>query len=70
MFSQQMRLSCDSNSGAKPIKPLKGTPLPVEPTLYWFNVDTDTPFKFNYSCGAIASRPNVRTVSCCSHIAI
>ncbi|KAK9221677.1 hypothetical protein WN944_010105 [Citrus x changshan-huyou] len=33
MFSQQRRLPCDSNWGANPVKPLKGTPLPVEPTL-------------------------------------
>ncbi|KAK9219152.1 hypothetical protein WN943_007792 [Citrus x changshan-huyou] len=32
-FSQQRRLPCDSNWGANPVKPLKGTPLPVEPTL-------------------------------------
>ncbi|KAH9796637.1 Receptor-like serine/threonine-protein kinase SD1-8 [Citrus sinensis] len=34
-FSQQRRLPCDSNWGANPVKPLKGTPLPVEPTLCW-----------------------------------
>ncbi|GAY58747.1 hypothetical protein CUMW_189300, partial [Citrus unshiu] len=27
-FSQQRRLPCDSNWGANPVKPLKGTPLP------------------------------------------
>ncbi|KAK9192794.1 hypothetical protein WN944_003487 [Citrus x changshan-huyou] len=32
-FSQQSRLPCDSNWGANPVKPLKGTPLPVESTL-------------------------------------
>ncbi|KAH9675214.1 cytochrome P450 family 94 subfamily D polypeptide 2 [Citrus sinensis] len=37
-FSQQMRLPCDSNWGANPVKPLKGTPLPVEPTLCWLDV--------------------------------
>ena len=35
-FSQQMRLPCDSNWGANPVKPLKGTLLPVEPTLCWW----------------------------------
>ncbi|KAK9217894.1 hypothetical protein WN943_006524 [Citrus x changshan-huyou] len=29
-FSQQRRLPCDSNWGANPVKPLKGTPLPVD----------------------------------------
>ena len=36
IFSQQRRLPCDSNWGANPVKPLKGTPLPVEPTLCWY----------------------------------
>ena len=35
-FSQQMRLPCDSNWVANSVKPLKGTPLPVEPTLCWY----------------------------------
>ncbi|KAK9199432.1 hypothetical protein WN944_014623 [Citrus x changshan-huyou] len=35
MFFQQMRLPCDSNWRANPVKPLKGTLLPVEPTLCW-----------------------------------
>ena len=35
-FSQQRRLLCDSNWGANLVKPRKGTPLPVEPTLYWY----------------------------------
>ncbi|KAK9217489.1 hypothetical protein WN943_006116 [Citrus x changshan-huyou] len=33
--SQQRRLPCDSNWGANSVKPLKETPLPVKPTLYW-----------------------------------
>ena len=36
IFSQQRRFPCDSNWGANSVKPLKGTPLPVEPTLCWF----------------------------------
>ena len=35
IFSQQRRLPCDSNWGANTVKPLKGTPLPVETTLCW-----------------------------------
>ena len=34
-FFQQRRLLCDSNWRANLVKSLKGTLLPVEPTLYW-----------------------------------
>ena len=37
MFFQQRRLPYDSNWETNLVKPLKGTPLPIEPTLYWFN---------------------------------
>ena len=36
MFSQQIRLPCNSNWRANLIKPLKETSLPVEPTLCWW----------------------------------
>ena len=38
MFSQQRRLPCDLNWRANPIKSLKRTLLPVEPTLCWWNL--------------------------------
>ena len=37
-FSQQRRLSCNSNWGTNPIKTLKGTSLSVEPTLCWYQL--------------------------------
>ncbi|KAH9695296.1 transmembrane protein [Citrus sinensis] len=49
-FSQQRRLPCDSNWGANSVKTLKGTPLPVEPTLCWLvDKDPNDPiFKMNW----------------------
>ena len=34
-FSQQWQLPCDTNWGTNSIKPLKGTLLPMKPTLCW-----------------------------------
>lgn len=49
MFSQQMRLPCNSNWEANPIKSLKETPWPVEPTLCWSKWATIMERNFAYA---------------------